>query len=491
MPSLKKNLIYNISYQILIVLIPLIISPYISRVLGPSLIGVYSYSFSIANYFVIFAALGVSKYGSRSIAQVRNNKELLSRTFISIYTLQVAISFIVVVIYILYLICYSGSNYKIALILIFLVISNIFDITWFFFGIEEFKITVTRNTIIKVATLLAIFLFVKSEDDFAAYTFIMAGGTLIGQISVFPFLRKRIYFIRPTLKEVLVHIKPNIVLFIPVLAISIFTMMDKLMLGLLSDMEELGYYENADKIISIPKSLIRALGVVMLSRISNLVAEGKANESKQYLSKTILYVAIIASALSFGLAAVGPVFAPVFWGSEFTECGEIITYLTPALIFSVLGNILRTQYLIPNQMDKEYTISSILAAVVNVVVNAMLIGRYGAMGAVIGTICAELTLMVYQIIIVSRKISIFSYYLNGYMFYIIGLMMFCFIRLIQSYMSINLLSLLVQIVVGGIFYIVASYIYIMISRNKELYELKKLLWMILSPLSRKYKKPLI
>ena len=188
--SIKKNFLYNVFYQILTMLLPLFTAPYIARVIGAEGVGIYSYSSSIANYFVLLAMLGLVNYGNRSIAQVRDNKELLSQTFFNIYALQVITSLIMIVGYVFYINTFVTENIVIFYIQLFLIIATILDINWFFFGLEQFKLTVTRNTIIKLLTVVCIFIFVKDSNDLWIYTVIMAGGTLLSQLMLWFFIKK-------------------------------------------------------------------------------------------------------------------------------------------------------------------------------------------------------------------------------------------------------------------------------------------------------------
>ena len=153
--SVKKNFIYNLSYQILIMILPLITTPYISRIIGPERNGIQSYTYSIVNYFVLFAMLGVNNHGNRSIAMVRNDKEKLKRTFMSIYSVQFIMSAIMIALYSIYIIFIAKENKIIFIIQAIYIISALLDINWFFFGIEQFKLTVIRNTIVKLTSVLS------------------------------------------------------------------------------------------------------------------------------------------------------------------------------------------------------------------------------------------------------------------------------------------------------------------------------------------------
>lgn len=277
MSQVKKNFFYNIFYQILAICIPLFTTPYASRVLGAEGIGLYSYTYSIAYYFMITGILGINNYGNREIAKNKDSKEQVSKKFLEIYSIQLLISTVVLVIYYVYVI-YSRNHIMISLIQSLYVISSILDINWFYSGIEEFKITVTRNSIIKIISLFMIFIFVKDSGDTWIYTLILAGSTLISNIYLFLFLKKYVSIrylktIKPV--DIIKHFKPCIIMFIPVIAMKIYKVMDKTMIGSFSSISEVGFYTNADGIINIPMGIIIALGTVMLPRFSNMIATRK------------------------------------------------------------------------------------------------------------------------------------------------------------------------------------------------------------------------
>ena len=407
MTSVKKNFIYNLAYQILTFLTPLITTPYLSRVLGAEKTGVYSFSYSIAYYFVLFAMLGLNNYGNREIAKVREDIELRSKTFWSIYGLQFITAILALIAYTIYSI-YTGGN-VINYIMALYVASSLFDINWFFWGMEEFKITVTRNTLIKLGTVVGILLFVKSQDDLYAYSLIMVGGMLLSALILWPYLRKRVKFYRPKLNEITQHLRPNMLLFIPVIAVSLYKVMDKIMLGNMASYAEVGFYDYSEKIIAIPICVVNALGTVMLPRMSNLVAK-QDNEVENYMiHKSIIFGTIMSCAMSFGLMAVANVFVPLFYGEGYLKCISLFYILLPSCVFLAIANVIRTQYLIPHSMDKQYTFSLILGAVVNLIVNATLIPRMQSIGAAVGTLIAEMFVCVFQILCVKKFLPIKQY----------------------------------------------------------------------------------
>lgn len=465
MASLKKNFVYNLLYQILIIILPLITAPYISRVLGAENVGVYSYTYSVANYFVLISMLGVKNYGNRSIARVRDDKEELSKSFCNIYALQIITSIILGVIYILYVLFIAKENKIIALIQFFFVLTAITDITWFFFGIEEFKITVTRNTVIKIVNVICILIFVKQRTDLWKYTLIMSLGMLLGYISVFPFLKRWVHFVKPSLKEIKSHFKPNLILFVPVLAVSLFNIMDKIMLGNLSNMTQVGFYENTEKLMRIPFGVITALGTVMLPRMSNLVSNGDRETGKKMINYSMVFIMFLANGMTFGLAGVGEIFAPIFFGNEFSACGRLLMYIAPTILCLSWANVIRMQYLIPCGMDKEYTISTFVGAGVNMTINLILIPHYGAMGAIVGTVCAELSVTLYQTFAVRHYLPIKDLFKATYSFMIFGVVMFLIVYLIGEIMDSSIVTLFIQIFTGIIIYGIISFIYLMKSRQ--------------------------
>jgi len=456
----KKNFLYNIIYQVLILIIPLITAPYLARVVGADGVGIYSYTYSIVYYFMLLTLLGVNNYGNRTIAKVRDDKEKTSKTFWSIFLLQLSMGIIMILAYILYILMFDNSYRLYASIEILFIVSAMLDINWFFFGMEEFKKTITRNTIVKIVNVVLIFTLVRSINDLWKYTLIMAGMTLFGQLILWSFLRNKIKFVKVSIRDIKSHIKPNLILFIPVIAISLYKMMDKIMLGSISNVTEVGYYENAEKIIGIPMTLITALGTVMLPRVSNLISKGSIEKVNDYISKSIEFVMFMSFAMSFGLIAIGYNFAPIYFGESFQKTGILIMLLAITLPFLSFANVIRTQYLIPKEKDKIYIISVCLGAVVNLVINFLLIPKFQSIGACIGTILAEFTVMFYQTISVRRELNILKYLRNIFPFLLKTIVMFAVIYSLNLININKLLRLGIQVISGVTIYSLLNINYI-------------------------------
>jgi len=463
MNSIKKNFFYNTAYQMLIILIPVLTTPYISRILGAEGTGRYSYAYSVAYYFVMFAMLGLNNYGNRTIAMVRENHEELSKTFCSIYIFQLITSTMMIVFYIVYCMFISDDNI-ISWILLLYVVSAAFDINWLFFGLELFKVTITRNLIIKSLTVISIFVFVKDINGIYIYALIYSFGMLISQLLLWGIVKKYISFKRVSLYDIKKHIKPNIILFAPVLAISLYKVMDKIMLGMISTKTEVGYYEASEKIIQIPLALINSLGTVMLPRMANLLANNEIDKSKQYIKKSITFAVFLSTSMAFGIMAIADDFVPLFYGNGFGKCVYLFWIFLPSCIFIAFANVIRTQYLIPNRKDKIYILSVFVGAIVNLFINSLLIGRLQSVGAAIGTLIAEIMVCIIQCWAVRKELPIIRYILDSFPFFFAGLLMFIGLKLVPL-IQINAFSLiLLKVIIGIVLYAVCLLLMILLKK---------------------------
>lgn len=425
--------------------------------MGAEKIGIYSYAYSIATYFGLFILLGLNNYGNRTIASVRDDKDKLSKTFCSIYAMQLIMSLFVIIIYILYTLFLSSDRLMAWTQLIYL-ISVSLDINWFFFGMEQFKLTVSRNTIIKILNLIFIFVLVKNQSDLYIYGLIMVCGPLLSQLILWLFIKKYIIFRRVSLNDVYVHVKPNLILFIPVIAISLYTIMDRVMLGMMSSMTEVGYYENSNKLTQIPVMAISSLGTVMLPRISNMISNGRKEESIRYIQKSLILSILLSTSMAFGLCAVSNEFVPIFYGNGFGKCKNVISILVLSSIFISWANVIRTQYLIPNKKDKIYIVSVFLGAIVNVIINLILIPKLMSIGAAIGTICAEFSVCAYQTYKIKNELNIKLYIKQSIPLVLVSMVM-CLIVLSVPFIKNIIVTLFLKVFIGIITYIIMMYIF--------------------------------
>lgn len=461
MSSTKRNVIYQTAYQILALILPFITAPYVSRVLGSENVGIYSYTYTNVNYFMLAALLGIETYGTRTVSKVRNDKKLTNEAFSSIFYCHLIVSAVCLVVYLIYACFISKPIYRVfALIQTLYIIAEIFNINWFFFGMEQFKITVTRNMVVKLLTIASIFLFVKDKDDLVVYITIMALGTFISQSFVWIFLRKYARFVRVPLKEVLKHFKPMCVLFVSVIATSLYRMISKTMLGMTDALSDLGCFEYADKIIRMPLSIITAVGMVMLSKTSNMYNNDSKKNVHSLIQKSMEAVMIFASAIAFGLAAVSDNFSVLFYGKEYEFTGTLILSMSASLLFMSWNNVIRTQYLMPQCKDKEYVKAVWAGAIVNVALNLVLIHFIGALGAALTTNVSYFVVSLVQTYYAKKELPV-SVYLKGALIpFLTGAVMFVIIRVIGHYMTCSWVTLCIQIACGALFYCAVMVIYL-------------------------------
>lgn len=465
MSTLRKNYIYNIIYQLLAVAIPLITTPYLSRILGAEGIGEFSYAYTIVGYFGLFILLGLNNYGNREVAVIRENRKKLSITFWNIYCMQLCCGVAVTIIYLFYYFVFNHNT--IILIFSIYLLANMIDINWLFFGLEQFKITVTRNMIIKIFSAICIFAFVKTKEDLFVYAFIIALSQLLSQILLWPFLKKIVDFKRPSFKGMIKHLKPNLILFLPIIGVSLYNMMDKIMLGSITTVKEVGFYESAEKIKNLPIMFISALGTVILPRVSYLTSKKEEKKNRKLLFNSICLVAFITSSICFGTMGVAKEFVLLFFGEEFEKVIYILIVLLPCCIFVGVENVIKTQILIPNKQDKIYITSIFAGAILNLIINFILIPQYGALGAAIATLITEIVVCCYQIICVKKYTHIISYLMKTTPLFLSGITMFFVIYNIklEGYSSIQVLCC--KISIGIVIYVVCNLIFYKIMGNRR------------------------
>lgn len=446
MPSLKKNVVYNFAYQLLILVLPLATAPYLARVIGAEGVGVYSYSNSVATYFVYLIKLGLDNYGNRSIAAVQDSREARSRRFWEIYAMQAACFVVAGSCYIVYALALSGDPI-IALLQGLYVLSALFDVNWFFFGMELFRLTVIRNTIVKTLTAAAVFVFVRDSSDIEEYVAVMCTGFLVSQLVLWPFLGRFVDPVRPTMEGVLNHFKPNLVLFVPVIAISVYNILSRIVLGAMAGNDAVGYFDNAAKIVQVPIALVTAVGTVMLPRTSALVAKGEFDAAERHTDRTLVYVMAFTSVAAFGIPVVARPFTELFYGPGFEQTAECMVVLCATVPLLGFGNVVRTQYLIPMARDKVFLWSAVCGAVSNVAMNLLLIPRFGCLGAAFGSVAAEAAVLLYQLVLVRKEIPLRRYLKIACSFLAAGAVMACLLALLPP-MSSALLDVAVLVVLG-------------------------------------------
>lgn len=446
-----KNYLYNAFYQIFILLVPLITTPYLSRVLGPTGVGINAYTNSIIQYFILFGSIGVNLYGNRQIAYVRRDRQKLTKTFYEIFFMRGLTILLASLAFFIFL--SLTSRYHTYYLAQFVsLVAAAFDISWFFMGVENFAVTVLRNLVVKIVTLISIFAFVKSESDLVLYILILSLSLLLGNLTLFPSLKK--YIGRPILQQLNLshHLLPSLALFIPQIATQVYLVVNKTMLGSMTSVQAAGYFDQSDKIIKMVLAIVTATGTVMLPHVANAFANGEHEKTRNYLYESFSFVSAIAFPMFFGIMAVASKFVPLFFTNRFRAVIPLMIIEAIVILLIAWSNAIGTQYLLPTNQTRSYTMSVVLGAVVNIIINIPLITLWGAVGAAIATVLSETTVTIYQLWIVHKQVVANKLFADTWKYLLAGLMMFVIVRFMDGRLSISWPILALEVIVGMLIY---------------------------------------
>ena len=401
--STKKNTAYNVAYRMFSVLLPLVTAPYLSRTVGTEGVGLYSLAWSVSYIFCLIGMLGLNDYGVRAIAKARDDREELDRTFSAIWQMQLLVAGVTLLFWFGYVFLVAGKEKPIAFHLTLMSVSCLCSFDWCLMGLDQFKPIALRNTFVKCVAAICVFLFVKSKDDLWVYAFVWSLSTLLGNLSCLTALQGKVRYVRVPFRESLKHLGPCAVLFISVMAVNIYRTMDKVMVSAIAGPAENGLYENAEKIIYCLSGFISAVGTVMMPKVSHMVRNGETERIRRHIARSMNLVICMVSAMAFGVAAVADRFAPLFYGEDFAYSGTLMAPLAFTLIMIGFANVIRTQAVLPQGRDHVFVKSVCCGAAVNLIANACLIPVLKSMGAVIGTLLAEMTVPVVQYLILRKE----------------------------------------------------------------------------------------
>ena len=463
--SVKKNYLYNLLYQMTSVLLPVLTIPYVSRVLSADGIGINTVTYANTQYFILLGSLGISIYATKKIATIREKKDKLKKTFWEIFSIQFTGCILAYMVFALTL----GQSHKYGIFYMlqgFYILAAAVDISWYFLGIENFKNASLRSFFAKIISVILIFTFVKTRDDLWKYILINAGTMFVGQLIMWFYVGKDMLKVKEIGKlKIAMHIMPILALFVPQIATQVYTVLDKTMIDLFKGAVEAGYYDQSQKIVRILLSVVTSLGIVMLPRIANLFSKDDLNEVKKSLRKAFVVISFLSIPITFGLIGISDKFVPILFGNEFLSVIPL-TKISPVLVIIIgLGNVFGTQYLLAIGKNKEYTASVCIGALVNFCFNLLLIPRFAAMGAVIATVSAELSIALIQFWF-ARVVFDFTWIKETYKYWVSGILMLAIVRLVGNVTPISILFLVLQIAVGSLVYFIS----LIILRDKFLFE---------------------
>jgi len=451
--SIKKNYIFNLIYQILLLLTPLITTPYLSRVLGADGVGTVSFAESIVSYFTLFATLGITTFGQREISYVQDNKEKRTSVFWETKLLQVITSTGALAVYVGFAL--FQQNRILYLILSFNIIAVLVDVVWLFQGMEEFGKIVLRNIIFKIISISYIFIAVKTKDDVNKYVFGIAFFLFLSNLSLW--LRVPGFVAKPNWKEIspFRNLKVVISLFVPTIAIQIYTVLDKTMIGLITQNEfENGYYEQAIKISKIVMTVVTSLGTVMIPRIGYHFGRGETDKVNSFMYRGYRFVWFLGVPLCFGLLGTASNFVPWFFGDGYEKVVPLLGILGFLILAIGINNVTGMQYLIPTKRQNVFTITVLIGAGVNFVLNLILISLFQSIGAAIASVAAETTIALIQLWFVRKELSIKRIFCSSWHYLISGIVMLSLLTIVGRLFDPSIMNTIIMVVIGATVYLI-------------------------------------
>ena len=388
-----KNYLYNVSYQILNIILPIITVPYVTRIFTSEDLGTYSFYYSILSYFVLVANLGINIYGTKEIAASKD----VNRTFWNIYAVQGITSLTSLIFYIIALFFIPSMNNKVATVLTLGLITRVIDISWLFNGLEDFKKVTLRNAIVKLIGVSCILLFIKSSNQLVLYVFFLVIFDLCGQLVLWVPARKLIKKPSFDVKSIKNNLQPSVMLFLPQVAISLYAIVDRTMLGFFRSFAEVGIFDQGQKIISILITLVTSLGIVMLPRVSSLLSNDQKEEATNMMRLSFLLYNLLIFPTIFGIFAINDIFVKMFFGEGFQDSKYVI-YIMIIKLWSVgWSNIIGYQVLVTRNRNKEFLLSTTIPAICSMLLNLLLIPLLGFIGSAITSALVDFLVLVIQI----------------------------------------------------------------------------------------------
>ena len=446
-----KNYLYNAGYQILSLIVPLITAPYISRVLHPAGVGYNAYTNSIIQYFVLIATLGISIYGNREIAYVRDDRKKMTQTFWEIQLLKTFTTLIAYIAFVIFLHVYDRYT-------VFLWIQSIniiavaLDVSWLYMGLEDFKRTVIKNTFVRLLSVVLVFTLVKKPSDVGLYIFIIAFSNIFGNLTLWPHLKHLLVPIKLKSINIFHHFIPTISLFLPQIATSIYLQLNKTMLGVMMGTKFSGFYQNSDNLVKMVLSLATSLGTVMIPHVSAAFSKGNKKNVFDLLYKSFDMLSVLAFAMMFGVAAISKNLGPFFYGKGFEPVGTAMMIESIVIVLIAWSNTIGDQYLVPTNQIKPYTTSVVLGAFVNLFANFLFIKLWGLAGAMWATVLSEVVVTGYQVWCVRKEMELSKLFQNTFKYIIAGIVMFIPVFIMNIKLPTNIVALGIEVLVGVIIY---------------------------------------
>lgn len=394
-------------------------------------------------------------YGQRELAKYQDNEEKLSKSFLSLFLLRAITLGISCLLFITFF-CVN-SEYKIFYrILVLEIISTILDISWLYQGTEDFKKITIRNFIIKITSIILTFTLVKDENDLIIYMLIYVLTNVLGNASLWIRINRYIDFKNIRNIEIKKFIRPAITMLIPQIASSIYTVLDKTMLGVLcDDISEVGFYEQAQKIAKISLTVLTAFNTVLVPKISKSYYDGNFKKVNEYMGQTFNFIWFLAIPMIFGIIAISDKFVPWFFGAGFEKVSTLLKCTTPIILFIAFSTAIGLQYLMSIGRQNIHSRNVVIGAILNTCINILLIPKFDAMGAIIASVIAEGFIAISEIVYIVKKQNIkFAIIINKWWHYFLaGIIMLIVTYATGIKLNATIITTAIQMVVGIVSYV--------------------------------------
>ena len=459
--SIKRNFVYNILLNISSVIIPLITAPYVSRVLEPDGIGLYNFANTYAGYFALVALLGIPTYGVREVAKTRDNKEELIKLTSQIMSIAAITTITVSVVYFITIaiIGQLNENYNIFILAGFVIYLAPFRINWFYQGLEDFGFITKISVFVKTVCVVCLFLFVREKNDLVIYITLSAFGIVIADM--LNYIKMWHSGIKPrfTLKGLKQHINPLLILFASSIAMSIYTVLDTLMLGFIANYNEVGYYTNAMHVSKVLVSAVTSLSIVVAPRVSYYVRTKNYDKINDLSNISFSFVSFLSVPIAVGLICLSSLFVPLFFGNQFVGSVTPMMILSLLIIFIGLNNLTGIQILIGLGYDKLFFCSVLVGTVSNFLMNIIMIPKWGSVGASIASVIAEFLILAVMIYFILLKTPIRIYKWRDFFKSVIGAFLLIPLYYLLDKCFEKWILVLLYSVSGGFLYLGVEYIF--------------------------------
>lgn len=477
MGKLTKNYLYNLTYQLLVFLVPIITAPYLTRTLGAEQLGIYSYVYSITSIINTVTMLGTHTYGYRQVAYTRDNTKLCNRVFWEMTILKLSLGVIGTVFYFLY--AYKNEYFIQFLYYYPWLLASYIDLSFIYVGMEEMKYPVMRNIMVKILSVIGIFVIVHVPDDLNKYILVLSLSTLIGSLTIYIGLKKYVLFtiqsVGIRIGSIMDHLRMSFSLFLPQAASYVYLQVDKIMIkALVHGTAQISFYDQADKLVRVPLTVILVLSTVIMPRMANISQKGNLEELYGYLFKSFQLSLLLAAPMAVGIAVLAKGFVPWYLGSEFTSTSTAMMILAPIIVTTSIGGVIGTQYFTATNQINILLVANLSAFGSNIICNYFLISKLGYLGAAIATILASGISAAIQLIYLNKTVKIYDIVKRVYKYFVSAIAMGTGVLFCMRFFDFKIgpIYTLLEIVIGIIFYCLGC----LVLRDEFFIQLVKRIW---------------